>query len=538
VKSTRRDVITTFLGLASAHGCRAPSPPIPTTLVDSFLERGHKLRRPLPTPPDISDRFDVLVVGAGAAGLSAGWRLAPTGLTFAIAELDDDLGGTAKQGQSSVTPFPWGAHYLPAPLSTRGPVPKLLSELGVLTGVTSDGQPEFDEAALIHAPEQRLFYLGRWYPGEYLHAGASADDLSQLRRFEEAMNAFATATDSRGRKAFAVPMALGSDESPFIDLDRLSMAQWLTAHGFTSPRLRWLVDYACRDDYGASAPYISAWAAIWYFAARRTGADESEGFLSWPEGNGHLIHGLARAIGKGRVLRGRLVHTVTPTEAGCLIDAWDEATQRPTRSFARRVILACPRFVAARLVAPWRRQPPSFLPAFATSPWVVANLHVNTLPQSRGAPLAWDNVIYQSKSLGYVVATHQRLAARTQGPSVLSWYYPVDGADPKAEREKLLATSAADWRDIVLADLRPAHFSFEKDVSQIEVLRWGHAMVRPSPGFVFGPHRQQAAQAAGPIHFAHSDLSGLPLFEEANWHGVRAAEEVAAALGQTTPSWL
>jgi len=28
------------------------------------------------------------------------------------------------------------------------------------------------------------------------------------------------------------------------------------------------------------------------------------------------------------------------------------------------------------------------------------------------------------------------------------------------------------------------------------------------------------------IHFAHTDLSGVPLFEEAFYHGIRAAEEV------------
>jgi hypothetical protein len=34
------------------------------------------------------------------------------------------------------------------------------------------------------------------------------------------------------------------------------------------------------------------------------------------------------------------------------------------------------------------------------------------------------------------------------------------------------------------------------------------------------------------IHFAHSELSGMALFEEAFYHGVRAAEEVLAARGE------
>jgi hypothetical protein len=34
------------------------------------------------------------------------------------------------------------------------------------------------------------------------------------------------------------------------------------------------------------------------------------------------------------------------------------------------------------------------------------------------------------------------------------------------------------------------------------------------------------------VHFAHSDLSGLAIFEEAFFHGLRAADEAVAALSQ------
>jgi hypothetical protein len=33
-------------------------------------------------------------------------------------------------------------------------------------------------------------------------------------------------------------------------LDRISMAQWMDEHHWVSPRLRWYVEFACRDDYG------------------------------------------------------------------------------------------------------------------------------------------------------------------------------------------------------------------------------------------------------------------------------------------------
>ena len=77
---------------------------------------------------------------AGAAGLSAGWRLRAAGLNdFLVLEVDDVIGGTSRSGQNEVSAYPWGAHYLPAPLSMHGPVPKLLCEMGVLTGVDDRG---------------------------------------------------------------------------------------------------------------------------------------------------------------------------------------------------------------------------------------------------------------------------------------------------------------------------------------------------------------------------------------------------------------
>ena len=217
----------------------------------------------------------------------------------------------------------------------------------------------------------------------------------------------------------------------------------------------------------------------------------------------------------------------------------DALTKTPLRFRARQLVLATPRFVAGYLVEPWRTEKPSWLKAFTYSPWVVANCTVSAAPRSRGYPLSWDNVLYDSKSLGYVVATHQRERADEHGPTVLTWYYPLAGHDVVAERTKLLGTTFDDWHALILADLRPAHVGLDQQLQRLEVMRWGHAMIRPTPGFVWGPERQAAQQSlGGTLHFAHSDLGGLALFEEANFHGVRAAERALAGLHYTSPSWL
>ena len=370
---TRRDVLVTFLGAAAANvACRKPPPPrVPGALVDTVHASGHLLRGPpLPRATEDTARLDALIVGGGAAGLSAGWRLRSAGVDdFLVLEVDSLLGGTSRSGSNEVSAYPWGAHYLPAPLTMQGPVPKLLSQMGVLTGVDAAGAPRFAEELLVHEPEERLFYRGSWYEGLYLRAGASPDDLQQLARFEALMAGFAAARDAKGRKAFAVPLEFGSDDSEWTQLDALSMASWLETQHLTSPRLKWLVDYACRDDYGASASDTSAWAGIWYFAARQTGAEKNDGFLSWPEGNGRLIRELMKSVGAERTRPGILVHTVSrvPESTDWYAHAFDTEKKAPLRFRAKQVVLATPRFVAAHLVEPWRTERPAWLKAFTRS---------------------------------------------------------------------------------------------------------------------------------------------------------------------------
>ncbi len=537
----RREILTAFLGLPFALAAcrRSETPPLTEgEIVGSSDEFGHRLRDGLrvEVAAHAWQKVTIVIVGGGVAGLTAAWQLKKSGFEdFALLEIEKAPGGTSRSGTNGSISFPWGAHYIPAPMKENRDLVSLLEEMGVIEGRDENGEPIVGEQFLCRDPEERIFYKGRWYEGLYLHAGESQDDRAQLGRFNEEMARWIAWRDPRGRRAFTVPVSACSDDEEVTSLDRISMADWMSQRDFTSARLRWWVDYACRDDYGMTLEQTSAWAGLFYFCSRVPKPNvDSQPLITWPEGNGRLVNYLFEKI-KSKVYLDRAAVEVIPIEENGKdyvdVITLDREGMNPLGLRAKYVIFAAPQFMARYVIRPYRDNPPAHINEFQFGSWMVANLTLKDRPkagQQRDFPLAWDNVLYESPSLGYVVATHQR--GRDHGPTVLTYYYPLCDKDPRAARTGLLSTDWHGWAEVTLTDLSRAHPDIRSLVERLDVMRWGHAMIRPRPGFVWGPARKTAARPFRSIHFAHSELSGVALFEEAFDVGLRAANDVLGKL--------
>ncbi len=523
--STRRDFLAMLLGAPFAMACsRSTHHPLPPgELVETGMTRGHAAVRDGQVPQVTQwRRHQVVVVGSGVAGLAAAWELRRAGIRdVVVLELDRVTGGTARGGASSVTAYPWGAHYIVAPQREQTDLIALLTEMNAIEGHAPDGSPIVDERLRCREPEERVWYLGKWWDGLYLEAGASADDRAQLAAFTAEIDRWATWRDEQGRRAFSIPRALGSDAPEVTSLDRMSFAAWLDERKLTSPRLRWHCDYACRDDYALTAAQTSAWAGLFYFAGRQSAAGvDAQSVVTWPDGNASLVRHLAT----GATIESE-VAVLDVDDTGPLARVTAVGAQGAFGIEADHVIVAVPSFVANRIVRARRGQP-----AGEYGSWVVANVHLRARPRERGrgAPPAWDNVFRDSPSLGYVTATHQR--GRDRGPTVWTWYYPFTDEDTHAVRKKLAGAGYAEWAETILADIGRAHPDVRHHVERIEVAFWGHGMIRPRVGSVWSDALLARSGTIGRVHFAHTDLSGYALFEEAFDHGLRAAREVAAGL--------
>lgn len=512
----RHALIGAAAGLATGFPLPGGARPMPGRLMGASSALGHLMRDGGLPEPTSTRRGAVVIVGGGVAGLSAAWRLRRRGIDdITLIELEHAVGGNAASGSNAVSAYPWGAHYVPPLTDEAKHARELFEEIGVITGRTATGDPIYNELFLCADPQERLFILGRWQEDVLPQIGITNADRAQYAAFAAEMEGFRSAVGSDGRRAFAIPVDSSSGEERFRALDRLSMAAWMAGRGYDSQPLLWYVDYCCRDDFGAHAADTSAWAGIHYFAARDTKGRDDSVVLTWPQGNGYLAEQLARLAGP--CTTAALAWRVSPSGA---VDVYDPAAAISTRIQARAVILATPRFVADRLLG----RPAA--PERSYAPWMVANVTLDRMPTGRGVPLAWDNVVYGSASLGYVVATHQNLE-RVRHETVLTYYWPLCDAPPDQARRTAYATSLAGWQDLVLGELLRIHPELEGAVRSVDVWVWGHGMVRPTPGSIWGPARRAMAEQAPPIFFAHSDMSGLSLFEEANARGVSAADEVA-----------
>ena len=110
---------------------------------------------------------------------------------------------------------------------------------------------KWDERALCFAPQERLFLHGRWQEGIEPEVGMSTSDRSQFRRFEQRMKEF------RATGQFTIPMERGATDSAANQLgQRVHGRMAAQQNQFNSPYLRWYINYACRDDYGALARYF------------------------------------------------------------------------------------------------------------------------------------------------------------------------------------------------------------------------------------------------------------------------------------------
>lgn len=521
-KYSRKDFLKTmFLGslmLPFLQYCEKKGKSLLLKITGTNHVLGHKLwAKDFPEPTEeVHTKY--LIVGGGISGLSACRFFSQNNENdYLLVEMENRLGGNSSNGQNKFTKFPLGAHYLPLPNKENTEIIDFLKECKIYQGEDENGDPILDEYQMTFPQQERLFFKNSWQNDIVPQKGISTETQKEFDRFFKLMDDFREKKSEDGKYWFAIPVEDSSFDPEVIQLEKMLFKSFLTAENFKSEELLWLLDYSCRDDYGLGIDYVSAWAGIHYFAGRKNNwsTKYKDQVFTWPEGNARLAKHLSE-YSKGKSSTNHLVFNVKINDKVEVL-SFDNVQKKTKKIIAEKVLFATPQFVNERIFNKKRAG------NFNYVPWLLTTI---TLKNEFGGDeeLAWDNVIYGSDGLGYIYDQHQNVD-QIIGEKVITYYRSFSTGDCRKARKKLYALKEEQLKNLVLEDLKKAHPLIEDFIIEMQFHKIGHAMIAPVPNQIFG--KQEAKQPIeGKIFFAHSDVSGISIFEEAFYQGLRTAKQM------------
>jgi spermidine dehydrogenase len=519
--------------------------------------------------PD-SSAYDVIIVGSGLSGLStAFWlsRMRPRA-TMLVLDVNAELGGNAGRDDASPLAFPsaTGGAYAVAPyadfLRTFYSAISLPWEKYVLPDPIYSYL--FDEKTPHALPGTRGWTLDAY--GKGLEKLPYPPDV--LADLVKARQVFTEWYDREGS-----PTDPPDASDPSHDgLSQISLHDYLTRELKLHPAVSDFYTCFSVDALGGTTQHVNAHAGISFLGA------EFHPMFALPGGtNGiarHLVKTLnpaafARrdssavlrerlsnkrldaATARVRIRQGAMAIRADTTETNASV-VWYRGGKFH-RSSAKAVILAGQGHVGQHLVAHLldedRRQAWA---GITRVPVVTASIALKNASSLVKQGLGFNQYWWGSKHWAdFTIADWCTSRRKDPRRSTVLTFYGGNWAPPEEmgqERLKLLNTPFGAYESSLREDLArtlgPGGFEFDRDVRGVFLYRWGHGMLMPQPGALFGSNgdspdagtrrvdapRHIARRPLGRIHFAGQDVEGTPSVESAVGCGQRVANEVLGQL--------
>ncbi len=459
------------------------------------IEPAHRLfwRGSLPPQPNAYHRCDVLVIGAGPAGLSSAYFLQQLGYDVLVVENEPLCGGATRTEHWQGAHVPVGALYF-AELS--GDLQELLQALQL------QPLPLPNDALLLEG----TIYEGFWRDSVLAELPLPREERSALWRFR---------TDLQTLPIPPYPLP-----DPLPPNWRSVAAQpaetFVSAYG-SATLLRLLNAYS-RSAMGAELSEVSAYCFRDFYSGEFGWEFECPRY-SLPGGLAELSRRLCERLGTQRVrlrhlalrcehLSEQRVRTVCIAPEGEVLAIDADA-----------VVFAGQKFLAKHLIPELPPAQQQAILQLRYAPYLTVHVWTDfpLVP-----PSCFDLWVPQAQLFTDVVNAALIQSAPVEG--FLSCIYV-----PLAPTQRQLLLDDTAVRRLVRAVVREAFSLLAPECAAesmpLACFAWGHAMVIPTPTALLGA-AQQAARPVGRIVFANTDNDASPALENAIEHGLRAAETV------------
>lgn len=456
-------------------------------------------------PPKPSRKVELAIVGGGMSGLMSAYLLRDK--KPLLLEQGPRFGGNAKGESWNGELYAIGAAYLVKP-EPDAPLFKILKQLDIVSDWTLQAGGHTD--AVLNGKRLENFWSG----------GGEPEHKADYKRLYDYFMSF----NQAGGNVFP--------EYPTNDLNLRQSINLLDREDFRShleringsplpPQLATLIEHYCFSSFGGSAGEISAAAGINFFAG------ELRDLAVFPGGNAYiaeaLLKRLYRQLPDQHLLPDSLVFDVRNSNDGMQI-SYIDANRQPQTIMAEKVIMACPKFVAAKLIDGLSAAKLSAIAELEYRAYLVANLLVNRPIAESNYDIFWlgsgradfARVADYAKSRGITDIINANFASPQRRQSVLSFYqaFPYHGGRNELFSPDAYAQMKAKLSSQISREVYPFYRLNDGDIADLRLSRWGHPLPLAAVGLLDrGVVDTLRTPIDGRIYFVEQDNWALPAIE-------------------------
>ncbi len=434
---------------------------------------------------------DVLVIGAGPAGLTSAWLMQQEGYEVIVVDNETLVGGAARQ-------FVWHNVHIPCGAVYFADLSGVLAE--VLSCLALRPLPLPDDALWLAGTAYRSFWQD--------------EVLNELPIPQEERRAFYRfRTDLLAAPPFPWPLP---ESLPAFWQRLAACPAEAVVKAYGSAHLERLLNAYARSVLGGSLAEVSA-LCLQEFYASELGQAFHRTRYSLRGGIARFCESLCDRIGTEYIRSGWLAFRsehirATRVRTLCLTE---EGTVGAIESSV--VIFAGPKYVAKHLLPELPPAQQQALLRLRYAPYVLVYLHTpfRLLPEN-----SFDLWVPEARLFTDITDVGLLQAQPTDG-----FLYCIYA--PLSPRQRALLLEEEHVHHLVTAIAREALQLLAPDalhsITELAAFVWGHGLVIPTPEAFCGV-AQQARRPVGRIVFANTDNEAAPALENAIEHAVRAAE--------------